>query len=132
MDFIEKRSPEFVVEYRERLRKKLDLEKFTQTFSDEFSRDIEPSRGPLKDHYYYQLCANIRRFKGISEPMKTEGGQTINIQNGEEAVAFELWKNGKRVYFSTRFNFTVPSAIAVDDNVTVKAVQANGERFDVQ
>ncbi len=52
---------------------------FPDQFSDEYSRDIEPAAGVLKDYYYYQLCANIRRFKGVTEPMKTEGGQTINI-----------------------------------------------------
>ncbi len=40
---------------------------FPDQFSDEYSRDIEPSNGRLKDYYYYQLVSNIRRFKGISE-----------------------------------------------------------------
>jgi hypothetical protein len=40
---------------------------FPDQFSDEYSRDIEPSNGILKDYYYYQLVSNIRRFKGISE-----------------------------------------------------------------
>ncbi len=40
---------------------------FPDQFSDEHSRDIEPSTGRLKDYYYSQLAANIRRFKGISE-----------------------------------------------------------------
>ncbi len=52
---------------------------FPDQFSDEYSRDIEPAAGILKDHYYYQLCANIRRFKGVTAPMKTVGGQTIDI-----------------------------------------------------
>ena len=56
---------------------------FPDQFSDEYSRDIEPAAGILKDHYYYQLCANIRRFKGVTEPMKTEGGQTINIYGAD-------------------------------------------------
>ncbi|MBQ8575787.1 MAG: hypothetical protein IJ447_07070 [Clostridia bacterium] len=56
---------------------------FPDQFCDEYSRDIEPSAGVLKDHYYYQLCANIRRFKGVSEPMKTSGGQTINIYGAD-------------------------------------------------
>ena len=38
---------------------------FPDQFSDEYSRDIEPHDGILKDHYYYQLVANIRRFKGM-------------------------------------------------------------------
>ncbi len=40
---------------------------FPDQFSDEHSRDIEPSTGRLKDYYYAQLAANIRRFKGIDE-----------------------------------------------------------------
>lgn len=52
---------------------------FPDQYCDEYSRDIEPSAGILKDHYYYQLCANIRRFKGVTEPMTTVGGHTIDI-----------------------------------------------------
>ncbi len=67
---------------------------FPDQFCDEFSRDIEPSAGVLKDHYYYQLCANIRRFKGIGEPMTTSGGQTIDI-NG----AANQWDSVTNEYF---------------------------------
>lgn len=37
---------------------------FVDEFNDEKSRDVEPSKGKLKDHYYYQTVANIRRYKG--------------------------------------------------------------------
>ena len=47
---------------------------FPDQFSDEYSRDIEPADGILKDHFYYQLCANIRRFKGISDETPVEDG----------------------------------------------------------
>lgn len=67
---------------------------FPDQFCDEYSRDIEPSAGVLKDHYYYQLCANIRRFKGVGEPMKTSGGQTIDI-NG----AASQWDSVTNEYF---------------------------------
>jgi len=40
---------------------------FSDQFDEEHSRDCEPSKGNLKDHYYYQLCANIRRFKGVAD-----------------------------------------------------------------
>ena len=56
---------------------------FPDQFCDEYSRDIEPSAGELKDHYYYQLCANIRRFKGVGAPMETSGGQTIDISGSD-------------------------------------------------
>ncbi|MCR5150912.1 MAG: hypothetical protein K6B52_06775 [Clostridiales bacterium] len=48
---------------------------FPDQFSDEYSRDIEPADGILKDHYYYQLVANIRRFKGISDKTIEENGE---------------------------------------------------------
>ena len=47
---------------------------FPDQFSAEFSRDIEPHDGVLKDNYYYQLVANIRRFKGVSDSVKAVDG----------------------------------------------------------
>ncbi len=67
---------------------------FPDQFCDEYSRDIEPSAGELKDHYYYQLCANIRRFKGVSEPMQTVGGQTIDIHGPDSQ-----WDSVTNEYF---------------------------------
>lgn len=67
---------------------------FPDQFCDEYSRDIEPSAGIMKDHYYYQLCTNIRRFKGVSEPMKTSGGQTINIYGSDSQ-----WNSVTNEYF---------------------------------
>lgn len=37
---------------------------FIDEFNAEFSRDAEPMRGGFGDAYYYQLAANVRRFKG--------------------------------------------------------------------
>lgn len=56
---------------------------FPDQFCDEFSRDIEPSAGAMKDHYYYQLVANVRRFKGVGKPMETSGGHTIDINGAD-------------------------------------------------
>lgn len=52
---------------------------FPDQFSDEYSRDIEPSKGILKDHYYYQLVANIRKFKGMDKSENAKNSQTIDI-----------------------------------------------------
>lgn len=41
---------------------------FPDEFNDEFSRDIEPSKGALRDNYYYQMVSYIRKFKGC-EPI---------------------------------------------------------------
>jgi hypothetical protein len=37
---------------------------FVDEFDAEFSRDIEPMKGGHGDNYYYQMIANIRRYKG--------------------------------------------------------------------
>ena len=50
---------------------------FCDQFNDEFSRDIEPTKGDLKDHYYYQMVNFIRRYKGV-RPIPTPG-QMVSI-----------------------------------------------------
>ncbi len=54
---------------------------FPDEYCDEFSRDIEPTKGSLKDNYYYQLVANIRRFKGVDKPVSPKNYSTVDIGN---------------------------------------------------
>ena len=57
---------------------------FPDQFDDEHSRDIEPSKGDLKDHYYYQLVNASRQFQGV-RPIPLPGlAQTIDIFAGAE------------------------------------------------
>lgn len=72
---------------------------FPDQFSDEYSRDIEPSKGDLKDHYYYQMVANIRRFKGMNPTPKVSGRKTIDIYSDED-----MWKDVFPFYYSYRGN----------------------------
>lgn len=53
---------------------------FVDQFDERFSRDIEPMRGGHEDHYYYQLVAGVRRYKGaravapvVSRPIVIDG-----------------------------------------------------------
>ncbi|GAB3924559.1 glycoside hydrolase family 71/99 protein [Mucilaginibacter myungsuensis] len=46
---------------------------FPDEFDQEFSRDIEPMKGGHGDNYYYQMVANIRRFKGVTAPEEANG-----------------------------------------------------------
>lgn len=46
---------------------------FPDEFNEEGSRDIEPMKGGHGDNYYYQMVANIRRFKGVAEPVEADG-----------------------------------------------------------
>ncbi|MBO4326948.1 MAG: hypothetical protein J5950_06730 [Clostridia bacterium] len=57
---------------------------FPDQYNDENSRDVEPSKGALKDYYYYQMVANIRRFKGASKITTQEAAKTIDINAGKD------------------------------------------------
>jgi len=54
------------------------------TFNDEYSRDIEPTKGRLKDHYYYQLVNFVRKFKGVRPLPSPSAPKTIDLNAGQE------------------------------------------------
>ena len=64
---------------------------FADQFNAEFSRDVEPSDGILKDYFYYQMVSNIRKFKGIEAPdvADEDSGtyKTIDIQSSDDQWA---------------------------------------------
>ena len=60
---------------------------FPDQYNDEYSRDIEPSKGALQDHYYYQLVNFVRRFKGARPIPTPSAAQTIDMNAG-----YEQWK----------------------------------------
>ncbi|MBE7067075.1 MAG: hypothetical protein E7385_05935 [Ruminococcaceae bacterium] len=68
-----------------------DKNVFVDQYTDEYSRDIEPTKGKLKDHYYYQLVDNIRKFKGVSKPeagtAETNVNKTIDIFSSNDMWA---------------------------------------------
>ncbi len=55
---------------------------FPDQCNDENSRDIEPTKGDLKDYYYYQLVANVRRFKGASAQDYQPDPKKIDLDAG--------------------------------------------------
>jgi len=59
---------------------------FVDQFDREYSRDIEPMKGGHADHYYYQLAANVRRYKGLPPLPRASKPTTIDIEKG-----FESW-----------------------------------------
>jgi hypothetical protein len=72
---------------------------FPDEFSQEKSRDIEPMKGGHGDSYYYQLAANIRRFKGIENIELSNGNLTVNIDG-----KMNEWEIVKPVYHTPRGN----------------------------
>lgn len=61
---------------------------FPDQFDQEHSRDIEPMKGGHGDNYYYQLVANIRKFKGMVPPASVSAPAPITIDG-----KFDEWKN---------------------------------------
>ena len=45
---------------------------FIDQYSIEYSRDCEPMRGGFEDNYYYQMVANIRKFKGVKKNRRVQ------------------------------------------------------------
>lgn len=61
---------------------------FPDQFNDENSRDIEPSRGDLKDHYYYLLVNYVRKYKGVRPIPDPSDPITIDLSAGQD-----VWQN---------------------------------------
>jgi hypothetical protein len=61
---------------------------FVDTYSQEYSRDIEPMKGGHTDNYYYQMIAGIRRYKGVRAPESAGKPKTIAIDG-----KFDDWAN---------------------------------------
>jgi hypothetical protein len=57
---------------------------FVDQYDAEFSRDIEPVNGGHGDNYYWQLIANVRRFKGAPALPQASAPQTIRLADGWE------------------------------------------------
>ena len=67
---------------------------FIDQYNQEFSRDIEPMKGGHTDNYYYQLMANVRRYKGVDPPVVAGAPQTIDLDG-----AFDQWVAVEAIYY---------------------------------
>ena len=61
---------------------------FVDQYKDEYSRDCEPSNGPLKDYYYMQLVSYIRQYKGTEAIEQATWEKLIDVNGG-----FGQWAN---------------------------------------
>jgi hypothetical protein len=66
---------------------------FVDQFDQEHSRDIEPMRGGHGDNYYWQLVANVRRYKG-APPVPLAGAPRRTRIGG----SFEAWRSVEPSY----------------------------------
>lgn len=77
--------------------------------------------------YFTQFAEDMKITKQITY---TISGHQVNVQNGEQAVAFEIKENDNLKYFGTSFQFEIPSTIS-PDRVKLYAVQADGVRIEM-
>ena len=105
---------------------------FPDQYSPEFSRDIEPSKGILKDHYYYQLAANVRRFKGTENAPAANAEKTIDITAGiaqweDVAPEFSHYSGSTRERAASGWGDTYYTAEAVRNDVIKSKVAFDDE-----
>lgn len=67
---------------------------FIDQYNQEFSRDIEPMAGGHTDNYYYQLMANIRKYKGMEKPVSVDASVSINIKG-----SFNQWNKIEQAFY---------------------------------
>lgn len=60
---------------------------FIDSYSPEYSRDIEPLRGHYRDNMYLQMFGHIRRFKGARPGLASENPRRIEINDD-----FRQWR----------------------------------------
>ena len=61
---------------------------FVDHYDQEFSRDIEPMHGGHGGSYYWQLVANVRRYKGAPALPKASPPETISLSR-----PFDQWRD---------------------------------------
>jgi hypothetical protein len=72
---------------------------FPDEFNQEGSRDVEPMKGGHGDNYYYQMVANIRKFKGVPARQPVSPAVTLSIDG-----KFAEWEKVTPVFDSYKGN----------------------------
>ena len=86
---------------------------FPDEYNDEFSRDIEPTKGKLRDNYYYQMVSYIRKFKGCEQTSVYEVNKRINLNKP----------------LSPQWDKITSSYIAYENNVSDRRSEGYGSKY---
>lgn len=102
-----------------------------QYIEDRKAGDTGLDTKPSDTGYYTQFEGEV---KAVSPNIAyTVSGRKYTVENGENAVAFELRKNnaeGELVYFFNMFSYDIPAGIELG-NAKLYAVQADGKRIEI-
>lgn len=96
---------------------------FVDQYNAEFSRDIEPSRGPMGDNYYWQMIDGIRRHKGVRPVPTPSPEKTITIDG-----KFNDWEDVGPEYLDTIGDVTARDHEGWNDTLHYRS---EGGRHDI-
>ena len=74
-------------------------------------------------------------MKITGTPTYSLSGNNITVNNGTQAVAFEIRKdneNGELLYFFNFLSYSIPSTVVIDGTTKFYAVQADGKRIEMK
>jgi hypothetical protein len=72
---------------------KVDEMYFVDEFNLEFNRDLEPMKGGFTDNFFYQMAAHLRKYKGMTPPVKSKPAAQVIIDG-----KFMEWAEVKPVF----------------------------------
>lgn len=79
--------------------------------------------------HYTQFKDNV---KITGTPTYKLSGKHITVNNGSQAVAFEVYTNNKLVYFFNFLSYSIPTNVKIDETTKFYAVQADGKRIEMK
>lgn len=82
---------------------------------------------------YYTLFKDNVKITGT--PTYNLSGRKITVNDGTQAVAFEIRKdseNGELLDFFNFLSYSIPSAVVIDETTKFYAVQADGKRIEMK
>ena len=103
-----------------------------QYIEDRKAGDTGLDTKPSDTGYYTQFEGEVKPIS--SNIVYSVSGRKYTVENGENAVAFELRKNnaeGELVYFFNMFSYDIPTGVDLT-NTQLYAVQADGKRIEIR
>lgn len=100
---------------------------------DRKNGDVGIENYQVGDVGYYTLFKD--NVKITDTPTYSLSGNNITVNNGTQAVAFEVRKdneNGELLYFFNFLSYSIPSTVVIDETTKFYAVQADGKRIEMK
>lgn len=137
------------VQYSETLRYQVDqsMIKDTKDYMSKFSKKCPPicyledrRNGDVGiEDYKVGDVGHYSQFKDNAKitgtPTYKLSGSSVTINNGTQAVAFEIRKdneNGELLYFFNFLSYSIPPTVTIDETTKFYAVQADGKRIEMK